>query len=101
DSAADPSVAIYYYKIKAVNALGVSSFSNEIALEIVPITIETACELPGITVVTDPGDDATVNSGAPASPTSEIEKVSFAEPYDLDGNLVVTIKVADLTAVPP
>ena len=100
DTTADPTVAIYYYKIKAVNALGKSAFSNEVALEVTTVAIESPCDLPGITVVTDPAGDQKTNGQATAAPTSDIQAVHFAEPFDLDGNVVVTIKVANLTAVP-
>jgi hypothetical protein len=57
---------------------------------------ETACRLPGITVVTDATGD---QAGSPALTQLDVQHAWMAEPYTGDGSqkLIVTMKVADLT----
>jgi uncharacterized delta-60 repeat protein len=58
------------------------------------------CSAPGVAVVDDPVGDQT---GAPANSQLDIRRISFAEPYFQDGTerFVLTMKVADLTVLPP
>ena len=98
DASAGPSVPTYYYKVVAMNAQGDSGFSNTVALPVVipqPVVVEDSCKLPGITVVTDPaGDSSNIAQ-------DDILKLSIAEPKDLNGKLVFTLKIADLSNVAP
>ena len=58
---------------------------------------ETACRLPGITVVSDGAGD---QAASPQLTQFDVQHTSMAEPYFTDGTraLIVTMKVADLTA---
>ena len=97
DRSADPSVASYSYKITAVNASGEGQPSNNVALTVGPRLEPTgACMLPGVQVLVDPTGDASDTQAA-----HDITSVSMSEPESLSGKLVFTLKVADLTTVPP
>ena len=97
DRNADPAVASYTYKIRAVNAAGEGQPSNIVALTVGPRLEPTgACMLPGVQVLVDPTGDA-----SDTQPAHDITSVSMSEPESLAGNLVFTIKVADLSTVPP
>ncbi|HZP11953.1 MAG TPA: hypothetical protein VFB36_05990 [Nevskiaceae bacterium] len=96
DKTADASVADYFYKIVAVNAAGEGVASNIVDLKVVPKLIEDPCVLPGITVETSPSGNATPSVGA-----FDLQQLNIAEPSDQDGKLVFTLKVADLSSVPP
>ncbi|HVT34443.1 MAG TPA: hypothetical protein VHE37_02580, partial [Nevskiaceae bacterium] len=97
DTTADPSVTNYSYKITAVNSVGESVYSNLITLPVTTLpVIGTPCTLPGVAVITDPDGD---NTSGPAS--TDLQSLSIAEPGDMDGKLVFTIKVASMTATPP
>ena len=102
DDSADPSVERYYYKVQAVSAVGPGALSNEIDLVVTPLpAVQTPCTLPGITVLTDTvGDSA---AGQQGLPQHDVHSISVAEPFYPDGSqkLVFTIKVADLTVLPP
>ncbi|HUS23649.1 MAG TPA: PKD domain-containing protein [Candidatus Binatia bacterium] len=98
DRGADPAVEQYFYKVVTVNDRGTSDFSNTIALLVGPRPVtDGPCVLPGVQVVTAPTGDATYPSDA-----FDITAVSVAEPPDkLEGKLVFTLKVVDLSSVPP
>lgn len=97
DASADPTVADYFYKVVAVNAQGDGAASNPVDLKVTtPPPVETPCTVPGVTVVTDPAGDASPPIGA-----YDILSVAVAEPPALDGKLVFTLKVADLSTLPP
>jgi len=91
----DPNVPDYYYTVKAINAQGVSADSNEIKLplpETVP-TPETACTSPGISIAVDATGDAD-------APNLDIVALGVSEPQDMDGNLLMRLKVASLSPGP-
>jgi PKD repeat protein len=98
DTTAAPN-SNYFYRVTAFNAIGDGSFCREVSVTgaIIP---ESACALPGITIVTDPINDQT---GAPANTQLDIQKVSIAEPFlnSCTGQLVFTMKVTDLAVLPP
>jgi hypothetical protein len=97
DRSGDVSVPSYTYSVKAVNALGVSQASNSVSLEVGICSNPTGtCELPGVTVISDPVGDASDTLAQ-----HDITSVSMAEPQSLDGKLVFTIKVASLSSIPP
>jgi uncharacterized repeat protein (TIGR01451 family) len=64
----------------------------------VPTTVVDPCALPGLTVLTDPTGDATGGQ-----PYHDIQRISVAEPFFGDGvsKLVFTLKMANLSTVPP
>jgi PKD domain len=102
DRSANPAVAKYIYRIVAVNAAGEGLPSNPVELSITPrLDFTGSCSQPGITVVGDPvGDESDGQS------SHDITSVSIAEPIS-DGttgaadNIIFTIKVVDLSVVPP
>ena len=97
DTSADAGVANYSYKVTAVNAAGEGQFSNIITLPVVTLpAVQTPCTLPGVTVATDPSGD---NTDGPAS--TDVRALSVAEPGNMDGKLVFTLKVESMTATPP
>lgn len=102
DREADPAVPNYTYKIRAVNASGEGVFSNIVALPLTPRVEKTgACSAPGVTLLTDPVGDESDGIAA-----HDITSISMAEPISnlktgAADNLVFTMKVQDLTTVPP
>jgi PKD repeat protein len=102
DRTANPGVANYTYKIKAVNASGEGVFSNLLTLPLGARQEKTgACSLPGVTAVTDP-----VGDESDGVTEHDITSVSIAEPISnvqtgAADNIMFTIKVQDLNTVPP
>ena len=102
DRSVNPAVATYTYKITAVNASSEGQFSNIIALSVTPRLEKTgSCSLHGTTAVTDPVGDETDQITE-----HDLTSISMAEPITnattgAADNLVFTIKVVDLTTVPP
>jgi hypothetical protein len=97
DSTAVPGTG-YFYRVSALNAQGEGPFCGEVAAA--AGAVESACALPGITIITDPAGDQT---GAPANSELDIRSVSMAEPWlnSCSDQLVFTMKVNDLSVVPP
>lgn len=98
DTTADPADAHLYYKVKAINSIGISNASNEIDLTVTPIPPdESPCALPGVTKLTDPSGDATATliggPGTPTPPGTDLLSFQIAQPYSPDGilRLVFTI----------
>ena len=102
DRSVNPAVATYTYKIKAVNGSGEGSFSNTISLTVGPRVESTgSCTLPGNTVITDPvGDETDTVTEHDLTSISMAEPITNATTGAAD-NLVFTIKVVDLSTVPP
>jgi len=97
DRGVNPAVAKYTYKITAVNASGEGQPSNTIELVMSPrVELTGACGLPGVQLIVDPTGDET-----DTVTQHDITSVSIAEPDSLAGKLVFTIKVANLSTVPP
>jgi hypothetical protein len=97
DRSGSAAVATYTYKVKAVNALGESQPSNIVSLIVGPRVEPTgACEQPGVTALLDPAGDA-----SDTLQQHDITSVSMAEPQDKSGKLVFTLKVLNLSTVPP
>lgn len=87
----------YTYKITAVNSEGEGQSSNTVTLSVGPrIEATGSCVLPGVQVVVDPTGDA-----SDTQPAHDITSVSLSEPESLAGKLVFTLKVANLSTVPP
>jgi hypothetical protein len=98
DDTINPSLT-YFYKVTATNAVGEGPSCGEVSPTLGEGggEEENACEVPGVTVVSDPpGDDV-----APNDPQLDIESISFAGLLtDGTPRLVVTMKVGDLSSVP-
>ncbi len=96
DRSADLTVERYFYKVTAVSALGEGALSNLVELPIGPRpATDGPCVLPGVLVVSAPTGDATI-----PDPAFDIQSVSIAEPQNLDGKIVFTLKMASLASVP-
>ncbi len=95
DQSGDPRVT-YAYRVLASNALGQACGNNTVGAP----PVGSSCISPGITVVQDPAGDQV---GAPTNAAFDIQAISIAEPFFTDGSkkLVFTMKVADLSSVPP
>ncbi|HVF34613.1 MAG TPA: PKD domain-containing protein [Candidatus Saccharimonadia bacterium] len=92
DRTVDPEVLEYWYRIVAKNAHGEAPVGNSILLvqsESLPEV--NTCELPGQVVAIDAVGDGTADD-------TDIVYVAAAEPLDYEGNIVVTVKLANFTA---
>jgi len=97
DRGVDVLVNTYTYRITAVNGIGEGASSNSVSLIVQPRREATgACQAPGVTVISDPAADE-----SDGQPSHDITSVSMAEPEDLSGKLVFTMKVASLQTIPP
>ncbi len=97
DRTVDSLVNTYTYRITAVNGVGEGASSNPVALVVEPRREATgACQAPGVTAIFDPAGDE-----SDTQPSHDITSVSMAEPENLPGKLVFTLKVADLKTIPP
>ncbi|MCA1829040.1 MAG: glycoside hydrolase, partial [Myxococcales bacterium] len=98
DRAVNAAVSSYTYEIVAANAQGDGLASNRVQLPVTPRVEPTgACALPGVQVITDPAGNATDGLAA-----HDITSVSVAEPQSIyPGSVVITMKVGDLSTVPP
>ena len=96
DRSADPTVEKYFYRVVATTAQGESPNSNRVELPLGPRpSTDGPCVLPGVLVVSAPTGDPTIPNEA-----FDIQSVSIAEPQNLDGKIVFTLKVASLASVP-
>lgn len=96
DFSTDPAAARYNYRVTAVNSQGEGLFSNPVELLVTAAVNESACTLPGITVVKDGSNDST--GGVPGQ---DLQLTSIAEPENMTDKLVITMKVDDLSTPPP
>jgi len=92
----DPAVSDYYYTVKAINAQGESPFSNEIKLALpeTPVIAENVCSAPGIRIAVDGADDGKL-------PTTDILALNVSEPPDMEGKLLMRMKLSSLDPVAP
>jgi hypothetical protein len=97
-----------FYRVEATNAQGTSAFSNEIDLvAIPPLPVQSACVVPGLTILTDNAGDTSAALGlvsTPAPPGSDLLSFQLAQPYQNDGipRLVFTINTdANVTNTEP
>jgi hypothetical protein len=98
DGTADPAVPDYFYIIKAINASGTGSPSNEIDLKVVAtLPPQNVCAVPGLTVLTDSAGD---NTGA--VPGTDLLSFELAQPFAATGPIkfVFTINTDPITATP-
>jgi hypothetical protein len=98
DATATDPAATYIYKVTAVNLIGESQSCGEHAAE----HGQNPCEVPGVQVLSDPTGDGFTDPIPSAQAAVDIQSVSIAEPYNVGlDKLVFTIKVKDLSVLPP
>jgi hypothetical protein len=78
-----------FYHVTAVNAVGEGPYCIDFSPS--SVILETVCELPGVTVVTDDKGDQQ------GGPEFDIEHIKIAEPESLAGKIAITFKVAGFT----
>lgn len=98
DTKFDPN-ATNSYRVTAVNGLGEGPYCGAVVPVIVPAP--DPCTLPGIPILSDPAGDLVTPIGVTTYPGYDLRSLSIAEPFGLADKLVFTIKVEDLTTVPP
>ena len=102
DTTALPSVAHYFYTVKAISSNGtvIGPASNEIDLVVVvPPPPENVCALPGLTKLTDAQGDtqALIGVTSPAPPGADLKSFQIAQPFAADNviRLAFTINTWD------
>ena len=96
DRSAEVTTAKYFYRVTATTAVATGQISNIVELPIGPRpATDGPCVQPGTLVVSAPTGDPTIPNAA-----FDIQSVSIAEPANLEGKLVFTLKVASLASVP-
>src|SRR6059058_279121 len=102
DTTALPSVAHYFYTVKAISSNGtvIGPASNEIDLVVVvPPPKENVCALPGLTKLTDAQGDtqALIGVTSPAPPGADLKSFQIAQPFAADNviRLAFTINTWD------
>ena len=86
-----------FYRVEAINGIGTGPLSNEIDLvAIPPLPVQSACVVPGLTLLSDNAGDTSSALGlvsTPAPPGSDLLSFQLAQPYQGDGipRLVFTI----------
>ncbi|MEO7723206.1 MAG: hypothetical protein ABIU29_00730, partial [Chthoniobacterales bacterium] len=86
-----------FYRVSAVNGINEGPLSNEIDLVItVPPPVGSPCDIPGITLLTDPRGDTSAALGivqTPAPDGADLVALQLAQPYQSDGipRLIFTI----------
>ena len=91
----------YFYKVTALNANGEGPACGDFPVSAAP-PVQSPCEVPGITIFTDPEGDGSLPVGTPVG-ANDILSVSVSEPFAVgDGKLVFTIRMRDLQSpLPP
>jgi PKD repeat protein len=101
DTTADPSVAHYFYVVKAINAVGTGPQSNEIDLIVGPTPVTRpsfSCD--GINVVIDAAGDA-INPAGGLGPTSQADITAISFSANTPATTITTkMTLANLTSVP-
>jgi PKD repeat protein len=95
DLAATDTTKTYYYKVLAVNAIGMSCGNNEVAAPY----LGDGCT--GIVIHKNDPTHPEANAGLNTPASLLIDYISVAEPPTSPGNFVFKMKVNDLSTVPP
>ncbi|PYK31290.1 MAG: hypothetical protein DME57_04230, partial [Verrucomicrobia bacterium] len=97
DGSTDPNTS-YFYKVTAVNAIGESAACGEFAITAPPPI--NPCIGSGVLVDVDPTGDQLL---APMNADLDVQSVLIGEPVQNDNvnRLVFTMKVGDLSTIPP
>ena len=91
DTAADPAVEKYYYRVEAINAAGTAPVSNTIELALA--ALENVCLSPGLTKLIDsPGTGGTAPAGS-AGPGMDLKSFSILQPYAADGVIKLVFEI--------
>jgi len=101
DATADPSVAHYFYVVKAINAVGTGAQSNEIDLVVGPAPVtRPSFSYDGTDVVIDPAGDA-INPAGGQGPTSQADITAISFSADTPATTITTkMTLANLTSIP-
>lgn len=94
DLTADPNTT-YYYSVTAVNAVGESEPCVD--TEVAPVPTNDPCTLPGVLLLTDAAGDQHTDGSMDILATYVAEPDTGGQP----NKLVWTMKVADLSIIPP
>jgi len=81
----------------AVQPMFGRAFTTRLAPGTVPPSTERACELPGLTRVTSPSG---LTGNGSSTGHDDLRRIWVAEPGDMPGKLVITMKVENLTPTP-
>jgi PKD repeat protein len=92
----------YFYKVTALNTVGEGTNCGEFPIGTVT-GAESACVLPGLTILQDPSGDILTPIGQTTNPGWDLRKLSVAEPFAFaPDKLVFTLKVEPFAGgVPP
>ncbi len=103
DTSALASVKDYFYTVKAVNSAGTGNASNEVDLIVAPAPPPpNPCVLGGVNILMDGANDIITPTGFQTNPGWDLRSLAVSEPYAFAPNkLVFTLKVQDLSVVPP
>jgi hypothetical protein len=102
DTTADPTVADYYYTVKAINGVGTGSASNEIDLKVgPPVQSSLPYSCSGDNVVTDGAGDAQNPAPGNQGPTSQADITAISFSADTPATkITTTMTLANLTSTP-
>jgi hypothetical protein len=96
DTTFDPAIQNFYI-VTAVNAIGEGPFCHPFRPLVVVVVVENACDLPGLTILTDPPNDE-----IDMVPGHDVQSLRISEPFAFAPNKVVfTLKMQSLATVPP
>lgn len=93
-----PSPANRPAAVAAAQPMYGKAFTIQLPAGTPPPSTEKSCVAPGLTMVTSP---AGVTGDTVGLPAEDLRQVWFAEPEDMPGKLVLTMKVASLAQIPP
>ncbi len=101
DTTATDTTAEYFYKVTALNSVGEGTNCGDFNVGAL-VAPPSPCTVPGIQILTDQAGDIITPIGQSANPGFDLRSLSIAEPFGfIPDKLVFTLKVEDLTVVPP